>query len=1374
MRLRRLMRSATAAALGFAFICALTFTIIVTNEAASRWAIAIVIKPYAQQVSIASINGRLWDRLVFDTVRIRTDQISGSIEQVTFEWQLVALLSGQLIVDSVVFEGTDLTITLPQSDPNAEPILELPASPLPVTLQRFDFHRLNIRLGERTLAVDKLGFGATWDAHQIVLRRFDLIAYGQTFSLNAVASIGLESTVDASAAWSGELADKTAQGSLKVTGPLSDLKFESLIDAQVSATVNGTLEAFAESPQYSLTGTIAPTDFGNGLHIESTTIGLVGTFESLRTTIETQVDTLQTDPYALSLTANFDNSGSKSDSIAAEIKWQAVPQKSSDTTISGAGQFQFDNNTIYVNHTVNKPYATHLAGEIHTGAQTLDLELSWRDIHHTFADGRSLDSPSGTLRATGTFNDMQVALQSAMSMTGVGPVDVVARGQLARKSFKLDMFEAVLLGGMLKSQTVEVDVAAQALNLELGWHDIHHKFADGRSLDSPFGTIRATGAFNELEIELRSAIRVTDIGPVDIGARGRIAKQSFKLDALEAVLLGGTIETQGTYEFGTEPSGALTFSGKGLDLSAIRPATQSRINFVGSASFENTGAGFMSRVQLDDMSGFVRGQPLSGAAIFETKPGRVTIEHARVRTGRNKLEIAGTWAQKIDGRFVVDLPDLSVFDAGADGQLTGTGRLSGDLDLPKVKAVFTGKSVRLNELSLGSLNVNIDVDSDRSTASHADFVISDLIYQREKLDALKVELQGTAQSHTIHFNLDGPELTADGSAYGAVKSRAWTGLLNSFNLSSKKFSQWSLRDPSAITVSADASSLANACLEAKEGLVCIAADRSPDIGNAKISLLGLPLALADPYLPVNLTLGGKTDGLIEVHLAGDMATGEGTLKIRDGVLKRDKGSGAVDVVPIDKFALDFEILADKLQATASAIVGEWFSLTAEADWERVEDGNISILVDASAPDVTWFQDFIPQLSGSHGAMELHSKVSGKVAAPRVETKLKLSNGALAIPDIGLNIDSLAVQVSGDTSKLNVDAAIGSASRRLNLTGLVSRFDESDYRYDLTLRGDAFPALRTPEIEADISPDLQLVGNMKALDVVGTLNVPKVFVDIKHLPNSSVRVSGDQIIVAADGTAIGAEATSSFVSSGLSGNVDILLGDAISINGFGLSSKLSGNLKWTKRRGSTLGRADGTILIDEGAFDAYGQNLQIKTGHIQFVGPIDNPRLALQALRPDIPIKAGVNVSGTVRKPKISLFSQPVLSDGNILSYIVTGHGLGEAAASDAGLLTQAALSLGAEESAAVTNQIRNAFGIDEFSIASGETARDTSLVAGKRLSPKLTVRTGFNPFDQLWSFFLNYKLTDHWSIETESGDRQGADILYSIEREELLDGTWFD
>ncbi|MGB1881377.1 MAG: translocation/assembly module TamB domain-containing protein, partial [Gammaproteobacteria bacterium] len=149
-------------------------------------------------------------------------------------------------------------------------------------------------------------------------------------------------------------------------------------------------------------------------------------------------------------------------------------------------------------------------------------------------------------------------------------------------------------------------------------------------------------------------------------------------------------------------------------------------------------------------------------------------------------------------------------------------------------------------------------------------------------------------------------------------------------------------------------------------------------------------------------------------------------------------------------------------------------------------------------------------------------------------------------------------------------------------------------------------------------------------------------------------------------------------------------------------------------------------------------------------------------------------TGQLTAPKFQLFSRPALPDSDVLSYIITGRGFGDVNSDQAGIIARAALSLGAEQGSIVTSQVQDAFGLDEFSVSTGTTAAETSFIAGKRLSPKLSVRSDFNPFDRLWSFFVNYKLTSTWSVEAESGQRQGADLIYSFERDSLLPEGWLE
>ena len=88
----------------------------------------------------------------------------------------------------------------------------------------------------------------------------------------------------------------------------------------------------------------------------------------------------------------------------------------------------------------------------------------------------------------------------------------------------------------------------------------------------------------------------------------------------------------------------------------------------------------------------------------------------------------------------------------------------------------------------------------------------------------------------------------------------------------------------------------------------------------------------------------------------------------------------------------------------------------------------------------------------------------------------------------------------------------------------------------------------------------------------------------------------------------------------------------------------------------------------------------------------------------------------------------------------------------------------AEKSSAITSRFQSAFGLDEFLVQAGNDATSSSLLAGKRVSPRRSIGADFNSFDRLWTLFRNYKLSETLSVEAESGESQDADLLYARER----------
>ena len=232
----------------------------------------------------------------------------------------------------------------------------------------------------------------------------------------------------------------------------------------------------------------------------------------------------------------------------------------------------------------------------------------------------------------------------------------------------------------------------------------------------------------------------------------------------------------------------------------------------------------------------------------------------------------------------------------------------------------------------------------------------------------------------------------------------------------------------------------------------------------------------------------------------------------------------------------------------------------------------------------------------------------------------------------------------------------------------------------------------------------------------------------------------------------------------------ILGDDVRFNGFGLNARVEGNiLAVEKPGGPTTG--SGELRIVDGEYRAYGQGLVIEKGRVLFAGgPIGQPGLDVRAVRRPVEgILVGVQVRGNLRQPDFTLFSDPAMTQGNQLSYLVLGRPLGGASGGEGSALSRAALALGLRGGNTVAGKIGGKLGLDQFGVETGEAGSGTSteqasFVVGKYLSPKLYVSYGLGLFDPVSTVRLRYAIISHWELVTESSSAaSGGDLIYTIE-----------
>ncbi|MBU4609341.1 translocation/assembly module TamB domain-containing protein [Achromobacter sp. GG226] len=245
------------------------------------------------------------------------------------------------------------------------------------------------------------------------------------------------------------------------------------------------------------------------------------------------------------------------------------------------------------------------------------------------------------------------------------------------------------------------------------------------------------------------------------------------------------------------------------------------------------------------------------------------------------------------------------------------------------------------------------------------------------------------------------------------------------------------------------------------------------------------------------------------------------------------------------------------------------------------------------------------------------------------------------------------------------------------------------------------------------------------------------------------------------------------------DLEVDLGRQFYLRGMGLDTALEGSIRIRNTRAGL--RANGVVNTREGRFSIYGQTLVVRKGAVTFQGLLDDPLLDIIAVREGVRIEAGVQVSGTVRQPIISLVSYPDVPEVEKLSWLLLGRGP-DASGADAGMLLAAAASLlGDEDSEPIYRQL----GLDELGLRSGlnsglggllpertvvgsvtssvdNNADAQFLVIGKRLNDAL-----YLTFEQALSgsetvVRASYQISERLTAAVQGGTINGLRLVWSL------------
>ena len=428
-----------------------------------------------------------------------------------------------------------------------------------------------------------------------------------------------------------------------------------------------------------------------------------------------------------------------------------------------------------------------------------------------------------------------------------------------------------------------------------------------------------------------------------------------------------------------------------------------------------------------------------------------------------------------------------------------------------------------------------------------------------------------------------------------------------------------------------------------------------------------------------------------------------------------------------------------------------------ASWRVARDAAIRGHAALALTDLRALSALLPRAVRLGGALRGSVQVDGSLAAPQLRGSLRGSALALALPGFGVDLrrGSLDARLRGEQLQLRsllLHDARGAgelqASGALALAGGLPSGTLS-----ILLRH--LQALDRPGQQLRLDGRARLQARQGRLAIDAGLHVDQANIELAS--GRAPRLASDVVVQGRSHAATRAPAWP------VQARVRLDLGDRFHVTGYGVDARLGGSLLLRAAAGQPL-RAEGSMLVRSGSYSAYGQQLRlVEGGSVNFSGPVDNPGLNLAAQRANLPVQAGVRVTGTLRAPQVALTSTPPMPDDAILSWLVLGQDPATLSADQAPVLQAAAAALLSRgQGTSLTGRLADALGLDELRVGGEGGLQGSVVTLGKKLGSRLSVsvQQGLAATGSL--FNVRYRLSRRLSLRLQSGADNALDLFYAL------------
>ena len=673
----------------------------------------------------------------------------------------------------------------------------------------------------------------------------------------------------------------------------------------------------------------------------------------------------------------------------------------------------------------------------------------------------------------------------------------------------------------------------------------------------------------------------------------------------------------------------------------------------------------------------------------------------------------------------------------------------------------------MSYLGVGLHDLEAHVDFDPLGSGHADVNVQldQLRISNRVINHASFTTNGTAAAHRFVVQLSAAPLVVRAAGSASFADGAWRALLNEFTASDDADMHLNLAAPATLVAALDGEelSLERLCLHDTTAAFCATAERLQDHNQLSLSAARVPLRALTAGISGTTTYEGQVslDARAE-SLPAMPWTGTVTAAMADAVVHHHLSGGRVESFSLGngnvQAALDATGLAASVILDAGAAGSISGHLAAHGGGSINGSWPLAGELRLQTQSLGFIDSYVAEVDRVSGHLDANLALSGTLGSPLFNGELKISHAEIDAYQINLALRDINLDARLKDAQLQVhgDAKAG-ADGHAQFDGTVAWRDALPFG-QLHLTGENLRVINIPEARVQVSPDVSMKIAGHRIDVTGTVALPYARLLRPDTLTSATRTSSDEVIVTAD-QAPGTEGFHVY------SDLTLRLGERVTIDTLGLVGRLSGSLR-TVADDSGFNRGTGELQVEEGKYTAYGRKLDIERGRLQFKdGPLNDPIIDLRAIKAFPDITAGVNVRGTLRQPRLSFFSDPPVSQSQIVSLLIAGGSLEtvQNTADPSQRNSAARNNMLMQGSAMLFQQFGSKVGLDDVSVES-DINNDTSLVLGRYLSPRLYVSYGVSLVEAINTIKAYYTLGAHWTVRTEAGTNQSADLVYTIER----------